>query len=122
MKPTKTGIRRIINAFRYSYEGFISACKTEAAFRQELFICVIGILAAILIPVNIVSKGLMIATLFLILLAELVNTAIEAVVDRISQDIHPLSKKAKDVGSLCVVIAFIIAGIIWFTVLWNHFG
>ena len=121
MKATNTGIKRILKAFVYSYQGFVASFKSEAAFRQDLVVFVVGIIAALLIPFSWIEKLLLISSLFLILLMELVNTAIEVVVDRISDDYHQLSGRAKDIGSLLVLISFINAGIIWTTILYKHF-
>ncbi|MDR2789841.1 MAG: diacylglycerol kinase [Campylobacteraceae bacterium] len=119
MKTGDKGIKRILKAFVYSCDGFIESVKSEAAFRQELALCVVLLIAALLLPVGIIEKLFLISTLFLTLFAELVNTAIEAVVDRISDKIHPLSKKAKDIGSLLVLLSFIYLGIVWITVIFS---
>ncbi|MDR2636223.1 MAG: diacylglycerol kinase [Campylobacteraceae bacterium] len=121
MKTGNTGIKRILKAFVYSAEGFLESVKTEAAFKQELALCSVLLIIALLLPVTIIEKLFLISTLFLVLLMELVNTAIEAVVDRISDEIHPLSKKAKDVGSLLVLLSFIYLGIVWITVICGIF-
>jgi diacylglycerol kinase (ATP) len=94
----KTGIRRLLNAFGYSVHGFTSAFRHEDAFRQEV------LLAAVLIPIALVldvggNGKVMIASVLLVLIVELLNSAIEAAVDRISLDRHSLSKRAKDIGS-----------------------
>src|SRR5574344_2123821 len=107
MKSNYTGIQRILKAFTYSYDGFISAFKSEAAFRQDLVVFVVFGIVAIFMPVILWQKALLISSLLLILLMELTNTAIEVVIDRISPDYHELSKKAKDIGSLLVLISFI---------------
>lgn len=115
MKNTgkNTGIDRIIKAFFYSKDGLIATFKTEAAFRQEV------ILAAILLPLAFIfapsktTMALMIGSVFLVLMVEIINAAIEAVVDRQGTEIHPLAKKAKDAGSAAVLIALVNAGIIW---------
>ena len=111
MKATATGIKRIINAFGYSFSGFRQTFKSEAAFRQDLAFCFVMLILSFFVKVTVVQRLLMVGSLFLILLMELVNTAIEAIVDRISPDYHELSKKAKDIGSLLVLIAFV-----WFFV------
>lgn len=116
MKSPHTGISRIIHAFIYSYNGFKSTFQSEAAFRQDLAIFIIGTLIALFLPLEVLAKGLMISALILILLMELINTAIETVVDRISPDYHELSKKAKDIGSLLVLISFLNAFVIWISV------
>ena len=113
MKNTATGFKRILTAFTYSGKGFVAAFRSEAAFRQDLIVFVLGTVAVFLFDLTGMQRALMLSSLFLILLMELVNTAIESVVDRISDDYHPLSGKAKDIGSLLVLIAFINAICIW---------
>ena len=113
MKSSDTGIKRILKAFCYSYDGFAATFKSEAAFRQDLLFCFIMGLVLFFLPVKGVTLAFMIFSLFLILLMELVNTAIEAVIDRVGAEYHPLSKKAKDIGSLLVLMAFIHWGITW---------
>ena len=113
MKSNDTGIKRILKAFRYSYDGFTATFKSEAAFRQDILFCLVMGLSLFWLPVRGVALAFLIFSLFLILLMELVNTGIEAVVDRIGAEYHPLSKKAKDIGSLLVLLSFIHWGITW---------
>jgi len=113
MKSNDTGIKRILKAFCYSYDGFIATFKSEAAFRQDLLFCLVMGLILFWLPVQGAALALLIFSLFLILLMELVNTAIEAVVDRVGAEYHPLSKKAKDIGSLLVLLAFIYWAVTW---------
>ena len=117
MKAQDTGIKRILKAFTYSYQGFVSAYKSEAAFRQDLLFCAFFSLVAVFLPTSLSNKLHLICSLLLILLAELINTAIETVVDRISPDYHELSKKAKDIGSLLVLLSFVYVGIYWLATL-----
>ncbi|MDR1975360.1 MAG: diacylglycerol kinase [Campylobacteraceae bacterium] len=119
MKTGNSGIKRILKAFVYSYDGFVESVKSEAAFRQELALCAVLLVAALLLPVTVIEKLFLISTLFLVLLMELINTAIEAVVDRVSDELHPLSKKAKDVGSLLVLVSFIYLGVVWAVVIYG---
>ena len=105
-------MKRIIKAFAYSYNGFVAAWG-ETAFRQEIILFVILLPVAIILPVSILAKGLLVSALVLILIAELANTAIETIIDRVSKARHPLSKKAKDIGSAIVLLSFINAGVIW---------
>ena len=117
MKSEYTGIRRILKAFSYSKDGFVATFKSEAAFRQDILFCLImGVLLPFL-PVRGVELAFLIFSLVLILLMELINSAIEAVVDRVGEDFHPLSKKAKDIGSLLVLMAFIHWFIVWCVIL-----
>ena len=113
MKSNDTGIKRILKAFCYSYDGFTATFKSEAAFRQDLLFCFVMGLMLFFLPVRGLALAFMLFSLMLILLMELVNTAIEAVVDRIGAEYHPLSKKAKDIGSLLVLLAFIHWGLVW---------
>ncbi len=121
MKTTKKGIARILNAFKYSYDGFISAFKSEEAFRQDILVCIILAPTAIFLPITIVEKLFLFSSLFLIVLAELTNTAIEMTIDRISDEIHPLSKIAKDIGSCLVLISFLYLITVWGTILYANF-
>ena len=112
-KPKATGIKRVINAFFYSVDGLRATFKSEAAFRQELALCTIGIpLAFVLTPHNL-ERAAMIGSLLLVLIVELLNSAIEAVVNKASPEQHPLAKHAKDAGSAAVLIALILTGIVW---------
>ena len=109
----KKGLRRLINAFGYSINGFKAAYKNEAAFREEVLLAVVLIPTAILLPVEAMEKLLMVVSVLLVLLVEILNSAIEAVVDRFGGEIHELSGRAKDLGSAAVLIALMIAGLIW---------
>lgn len=107
----------IFKAFECSFDGMRAAFKSEIAFRQDLLICGCLFLLALILPVSLTHKLLMIMSLFIILIAELANTAIETTIDRISADIHPLSKKAKDIGSALVFLSFVLMIIIYLTTL-----
>lgn len=113
MKNTATGFKRILKAFTFSFDGFKAAFHDEAAFRQDLMVCLAGMIALFFLKQPLIETALMAFSLFFILFAELVNSAVEAVIDRISSDYHILSKKAKDIGSLLVLLSFINAGVIW---------
>jgi diacylglycerol kinase (ATP) len=119
MKSNKKGISRILFAFIYSYNGFISTFKSEIAFRQDLLLCLILSLIAVFLPVSLIEKLFLFTSLFLIILMELINTAIEIVVDRISAEFHELSKIAKDIGSCLVLISFFYLILVWGTILYN---
>ena len=116
-KTAATGITRIINAAGYSWLGFKAAFKHEAAFRQELGLMLILTPIALYYGQSYADKAILMASLFFILLVEIVNSAIEAIVDRHGDEIHELSGRAKDLGSAAVFLAFIIAGLVWFSVL-----
>ena len=121
MKSTKRGIPRILNAFKYSYDGFISAFKSEEALRQDVFVFVIFTIIALFLPICFFKQAILISSLLFIVFAELTNTAIEVVIDRISEEYHELSKKAKDIGSCLVLLSFINAILIWGSVLYAVF-
>lgn len=113
----KSGLTRLINAFVNSGKGFRYAIKNEQAFQQELLLC--GVLTAVTFFLNITlpQQLILIAALVFVLIAEVVNSAIEATIDRIGTEIHPLSGTAKDLGSLAVMLAFALATLIWAAVL-----
>ncbi|WP_394780313.1 diacylglycerol kinase [Undibacterium sp.] len=118
---SKSGLKRIFSAFFYSIDGFKNAWKNEHAFRQELVLVIIGSVVALAMPVSAFEKLMMIAVLVLVLVVELINSAIEAVVDRVSLERHSLSKNAKDFGSAAVLLTFLIAVATWAVVLFNRF-
>jgi diacylglycerol kinase (ATP) len=113
MKSPYTGIQRIFKAFGYSFSGFVAAFESEAAFRQDLLFCAALEVICLMLPADGLEKALLTVSLLGIIIAELVNTAIETVIDRISADFHPLSKKAKDIGSLIVLLSFVQFGILF---------
>ncbi len=113
----KTGLRRLINAFGYSLAGFQAAFKHEDAFRQEVFLAIVLIPLAFYLEPLALHRALMIGSLLLLLIVELVNSAIEAVVDRISVKRHELAKRAKDIASAAVFIALANVVVIWVLVL-----
>jgi len=118
---SKSGLKRIFSAFFYSMDGLKAAWKHEHAFRQELGLFVAGTLVALVLKVSAFEKLVLIAVLVLVLIVELINSAIEAVVDRISLERHPLSKNAKDFGSAAVLLACLLAAATWAVVLFNRF-
>jgi len=118
---SKGGIRRIFNAIGYSIEGFKAAWEHEHAFRQELLAVIIGTVVALGLPISSFQKVFLIAVMLLVLIVELINSAIEAIVDRISLEQHPLSKRAKDIGSAAVMLAIMVAALAWAVVLFNRF-
>lgn len=118
---SKSGLRRILSAMAYSLDGFKAAWLHEHAFRQELVVVVIGSVVALGLAISPFEKLVLVVSLLFVLIVELINSAIEAIVDRISLERHPLSKRAKDLGSAAVMLAFIIAGLTWATVLVNRF-
>jgi diacylglycerol kinase (ATP) len=113
----KTGLVRVRNAFFYSCAGIAAAFRHESAFRQEVLLAAILLPIAFLVPVSAVERALLVATVFLVLIVELVNASVEAVVDRISQEHHPLSGRAKDLGSAAVFVSLILCGSAWAIIL-----
>lgn len=113
----KTGLRRLINAFGYSLAGFRAAYKHEDAFRQEVILATVLIPLAIWLPVGFIGKALMTGSVLLVIIVELINSGIEATVDRISLDSHDLAKRAKDIGSAAVLVSLINVIVIWALVL-----
>jgi diacylglycerol kinase (ATP) len=118
---SKSGFKRIRMALGYSMAGFRSAWRGEHAFRQELFMVVVAVVAALLLPVSALEKLLLIVVFVLVLIVELINSAIEAVVDRVSLERNPLSKNAKDFGSAAVLLSLMIAAATWLVILWPVF-
>ena len=113
MKPGKTGLARIIAATGYSMQGFKAAYRHEAAFRQEAWLFMVLLPVALLWPVSLLAKALLIGSLVLVLIVELFNSAIEAVVDRIGPEHHELSGRAKDIGSAAVLLALLLVVVVW---------
>jgi len=113
----KTGLRRLMNAARYSIAGLAAAARHEDAFRQEL------LLAAVLVPLGLflggtgLERALLVGSVLLVLIVELVNSAVEATVDRVSLDDHSLAKRAKDIGSAAVMLALVNLAVVWLLVL-----
>lgn len=118
---SKSGLKRIFSAFFYSLDGLKAAWRHEHAFRQELGLFVVGAVIALLLRISAFEKLVLIGVLLLVLIVELINSAIEAVVDRISLERHPLSKNAKDFGSAAVLLTCILAFATWSVVLFNRF-
>ncbi len=115
----KTGLKRLWNALFYTFDGMRAAFRHEDAFRQEVFLAVLLIPAALFTPASGLGKALMIAVVLLVLIVELLNSAVEAAVDRISLENHALAKRAKDIGSAAVFIALINVPVVWGLVLFG---
>ena len=122
MANQATGLTRIIKAAGYSYKGLSAAWQHEAAFRQELVVTVLAIILAVWLDVRAIARILLIGSVALVMIVEILNSAIEAVVDRIGSEHHELSGRAKDMGSAAVSLAIVLALFVWGTVLWQHFG
>jgi diacylglycerol kinase (EC 2.7.1.107) len=120
MANNVTGFQRIVNAAGYSWQGLRAAWQHEAAFRQEAIAAVIAIIVASWLDVDAISRVLMIGSVVLVIIIEIMNSAIEAVVDRIGEERHPLAGRAKDMGSAAVLLAILLALFVWITLLWSH--
>lgn len=119
---SKGGFARLFNALRYTWDGLRAAAKHEEAFKQELIVVIPLSIGAWFIPVSLPERALLCSTLQLILIVELINSAIEANTDHISLERHPLAKRAKDMGSAAVFLTIVIALSVWGTVLWQKFA
>ncbi|UXD26866.1 Diacylglycerol kinase [Yersinia enterocolitica] len=122
MANQSTGLTRIYKAAGYSVKGLTAAWKNEAAFRQETVATILAIILAFWLDVDATARILLIASVVLVIIVEVINSAIEAVVDRIGSELHELSGRAKDMGSAAVFLAILLALFIWVTVLWQHVG
>ena len=111
--PPSIGPGRVVKAFGYSIDGLAGTWRTEGAFRQEVLFAVVLIPLSCFLPVTMVEHALLIGSVLLVLIVELLNSSMEAAIDRISMDRHPLSKKAKDTGSAAVLMAIVLATIVW---------
>lgn len=107
------GLKRLAGALRYSTQGLTHMVRHEAAFRQELMLCVVLVPLALWLPLGLTEKLLLLSSIVTMLVTETINSAIEAVVDRVSLERHPLAGRAKDMGSAAVFIS-----VIWLTILW----
>jgi diacylglycerol kinase (ATP) len=121
-KTGATGFKRIINAAGYSWAGLKAAYTNEAAFRQELWLVIVLSPIALIFGPSYADKAVLLASLVFILIIEILNSALEAVVDRFGDEIHPLSGRAKDMGSAAVLLAFFVSGLIWFSVFSETLG
>lgn len=113
----RTGLRRVWNALFYSIEGLSAAYRHEDAFRQEVWLAAVLVPLAFFLPASVIGKAVMIASVLLVLIVELLNSAIEATVDRVSLEHHQLAKRAKDIGSAAVMISLVNVGVVWMLVL-----
>ncbi len=119
-KGTK-GVARLLNALSYTLAGLRAAARHEDAFRQELGLAAVLIPVAILLPVSLIAKALLIGSIMFVLIVELLNSAVEATVDRISLELHPLAKRAKDMGSAAVFLSLANLALVWLLVLLTLF-
>ena len=117
MKSTGIGPRRVLDALRYSRDGILGTWREEMAFRQEVYAAIVLLPTACFLPVPLLHKALLVCAVLLVMMVELVNSSLEAVVDLASPQLHPLAKRAKDAGSAAVFFSVIIATIAWIAVL-----
>jgi diacylglycerol kinase (ATP) len=115
-KPGNVGIKRVVNATKFSAQGLAAAFKHEAAFRQEVALLIAGLPAAYWLGDTWVERAVLVCSILFVMTVELINSSIEAVVDRISSEHHELSGRAKDIGSAAVFVALTIAAIIWVSI------
>lgn len=115
----RTGFTRIWNALLYSLDGFAAAFRHEDAFRQEVLLALVLVPIALAVPASGTGKAVMVASVLLVLMVELLNSAIEAVTDRISLEDHILAKRAKDMGSAAVMLSLINVPVVWLLVLFG---
>jgi diacylglycerol kinase (ATP) len=116
----RTGVDRLLRATRYSIHGLGSAYRHESAFRQELWISVVLIPVALILGRNLLERALLLGTLLVVLIVELLNSGIEATVDRVSYEEHPLAKRAKDYGSAAVMLSLVLCVLLWLAVAWQR--
>lgn len=122
MKPRRTGVRRIAYATRYSLNGIRAAFRSEAAFRQEIALVAFLATASFWVARSVVEWLLLVLPLLLLLIVELLNSAIESVVDRIGDEPHRLSGQAKDMGSAAVLFSLLMVAAAWIPLTWRSFN
>ena len=120
--PRRTGLSRLWDATRYSMAGLAAAWRTEAAFRQELAAAAVLLPLSLWLGENAIERLLLAGSVTLVLIVELLNTAVETAVDRVGEEMHPLSGQAKDLGSAAVFLSLLLTGVTWGTLLWERFG
>jgi diacylglycerol kinase (ATP) len=116
----RRSFRNFFSSLRYSVEGFIAALMFEPSFREDLIFAIILVPFAIILPVNAVSTALMIAALFLIIIVELLNSAIEWTIDYISTEKHPMAKRAKDMASAAVFLSYLNCIVVWLIIIFAN--
>jgi diacylglycerol kinase (ATP) len=118
----RTGIERIVRATGYSVAGVTAAYRGESAFRQEFWLAALMLPAAFWLGRSWVEVALLAGSVVLVLIVELLNSAIEAAIDRISFELHDLSKRAKDIASAAVMLSLLLCAAIWVAALWQRFS
>ncbi|MDN2487206.1 diacylglycerol kinase [Kosakonia sacchari] len=121
MANNTTGFTRIIKAAGYSWKGVRAAWINEAAFRQESVAVILAIIIACWLDIDTMTRVMLIGSVTLVMIVEILNSAIEAVVDRIGSEFHELSGRAKDMGSAAVLMSILLAMFTWIALLWSHF-
>ena len=119
MHEKAVGFERLLRATGYSLAGLRSCLRSEAAFRQELALTVVAVPLALWLGDNGIERALLIGSLLIVLIVELLNTAVEVVVDRVSVESHVLSGRAKDLASAAVMLSLLNALVVWLLVLWS---
>ena len=122
MKPGKTGLRRLLDATRYSARGIRACWRNEAAFRQEVLLTGVLLPLAFLVADSIEQWLLLVAPLLVLLIVELLNSAVENVVDRIGHEFNDLSGRAKDMGSAAVLLCLVLVFVSWAGIAWKNFA
>jgi diacylglycerol kinase (ATP) len=118
----RTGLDRIIRALGYSIDGLKIAYHGESAFRQEFWMAVIMLPAALWLGRTWIEVALLAGTVLIVLIVELLNSGIEAAIDRVSFELHDLSKRAKDLASAAVLLSLLLCGGVWISALWTRFA
>ena len=118
----RTGLDRVTRAAGHSWAGLKVAYRSEAAFRQEIWLAALMAPLAFLVGHSWVERVLLLGSVVLVLIVELLNSGIEAAIDRISFDLHELSKRAKDMGSAAVLLSLLLCGGVWLSALWQRLG
>lgn len=122
MKPGKTGLARLLDATGYSLKGLKATFAHEAAFRQELLLVAVLGIASFWLAASPTEWLMLVIPLFVLLIVELLNSAIETAIDRIGDEIHELSGRAKDIGSAAVFISLVFIATTWGVIAWSHFS
>ena len=112
-KPSRTGVAHVFDAYRYSLKGLRAAWRHEVAFRQEIALASLLLPLALWLGTNASERALLIGSVVIVIIVELLNSAIEAIVDRISTELHPLSGQAKDLGSAAVMLSMLLCLSCW---------
>lgn len=118
----RTGLNRILHAAGYSWAGLHAAYTGESAFRQEVWLCVFAVPLALWLGQSWVETALLLGSLVLVLIVELLNSGIEAAIDRVGFELHDLSKRAKDLASAAVLLSLVLCGGVWVAAAWHRFA